>query len=121
MCGRKTWGRTDLRCRSETLGFCNALRRDGINDGDYSEQLTSDTKGAYFPRRREIPSGWWQAFWTRFEDNVGLDRDGALDLLRELGVVAWRWVLGVPRECGESKLKYHAGDAHGHARTSNYT
>lgn len=31
-------------------------------------------------------------------DYVGLDREGALDLLRDLGAVAWRWTVGLPHE-----------------------
>jgi hypothetical protein len=38
------------------------------------------------------PPGWWEAFWHRFEDNLQFNRWEALDVLRELGVVAWRWV-----------------------------
>lgn len=38
------------------------------------------------------PADWWQNFWQRFEDNVGMDQPGALQLLKELGAVAWRWV-----------------------------
>jgi len=78
-------------------------------DGDYVGSLVVDgpsdrpteydgpaLSGAEGPK--DEPPGWWQAFWTRFEDNIGMDRDGAMDLLRELGVVAWRWVLELPRE-----------------------
>ena len=70
-------------------------------DGDYVGSLVVDgpsDRPTEYEGPKDEPPGWWQAFWTRFEDNIGLDRDGALDLLRELGVVAWRWVLGVPRE-----------------------
>ncbi len=38
------------------------------------------------------PPGWWDAFWNRFEDNVGMTRQAALERLRELGAIAWRWV-----------------------------
>ena len=47
---------------------------------------------------KDEPEGWWEAFWMRFEDNTGLDRDDALDLLRELGVVAWRQLEGLLRD-----------------------
>jgi len=70
-------------------------------DGDYVGSLVVDgpsDRPTEYEGPKDEPPGWWQAFWTRFDDNIGLDRDGALDLLRELGVVAWRWVLGVPRE-----------------------
>ena len=33
-----------------------------------------------------VPAGWWEAFWQRFEENVGLTRGQAMDLLHELGV-----------------------------------
>jgi hypothetical protein len=70
-------------------------------DGDYVGSLVVDgpsDRPTEYDGPKDEPPGWWQAFWTRFEDNIGLDRAGALDLLRELGVVAWRWVLGLPRE-----------------------
>ncbi len=75
-------------------------------DGDYVGSLVVD--GPERSRRTDRPTeydgpkneppGWWDAFWDRFEDNVGLDREGARNLLRDLGVVAWRWVLGLPGE-----------------------
>jgi len=70
-------------------------------DGDYVGSLVVDgpsDRPTEYDGPKDEPPGWWQAFWTRFEDNIGLDRDGALDLLRELGVVAWRWILAMPRE-----------------------
>jgi hypothetical protein len=36
------------------------------------------------------PEGWWEAFWKRFEDNTGLSRWNARDLLNSLKMVAWR-------------------------------
>jgi len=39
------------------------------------------------------PPGWWGAFWNRFENNLEFSRWEALDVLKELGAVAWRWVL----------------------------
>jgi len=70
-------------------------------DGDYVGSLVVDgptDRPTEYDGPKDEPPGWWQAFWMRFEDNIGLDREGALDLLRNLGVVAWRWVLGLPRE-----------------------
>ena len=70
-------------------------------DGDYVGSLVVDgpsDRPTEYDGPKDEPPGWWQAFWTRFEDNVGLDRDGPMDLLRRLEVVAWRWVLGIPRE-----------------------
>ncbi|MFP3853878.1 MAG: hypothetical protein ACLFWD_06250 [Anaerolineales bacterium] len=37
------------------------------------------------------PADWWDQFWNRFEDNVGMSRDGARKLWQKLGIVAWRW------------------------------
>ncbi|MFC2055554.1 hypothetical protein ACFLV7_14840 [Chloroflexota bacterium] len=38
------------------------------------------------------PADWWEGFWTRFENNTGLDRYDAYDLWRALGVYAGKWV-----------------------------
>lgn len=40
---------------------------------------------------KDEPPGWWGAFWQRFEENVDMTRENALDMLRELGAVARRW------------------------------
>ena len=37
------------------------------------------------------PPGWWEGFWHRFENNLQFSRWEALDVLRELGAVAFRW------------------------------
>jgi hypothetical protein len=37
------------------------------------------------------PAGWWEAFWKRFEDNTGLSRGKAIDLLRWLKVYPGKW------------------------------
>lgn len=70
-------------------------------DGDYVGSLVVDgpsERPTEYDGPKDEPPGWWQAFWTRFEDNIGLDREDALELLRDLGAVAWRWILGLPRE-----------------------
>ena len=70
-------------------------------DGDYVGSLVVDgpsDRPTEYDGPKDEPPGWWDAFWHRFEDNIGLDREGAMDLLRDLGAVAWRWVLGIPRE-----------------------
>ncbi len=36
------------------------------------------------------PAGWWDAFWKRFEKNTELDRFLALEILRDLGAIAWQ-------------------------------
>lgn len=38
------------------------------------------------------PSGWWGAFWRRFETNTGLSQAQAYDLLRALHMSPWRWI-----------------------------
>jgi len=70
-------------------------------DGDYVGSLVVDgpsIRPTEYAGDKEEPAGWWDAFWMRFEDNTGLDRKDARDLLRELGVVAWRWIEELPRE-----------------------
>jgi hypothetical protein len=78
-------------------------------DGDYVGSLVVDgpsttlrpgpsDRPTEYDGPKDQPEGWWDAFWMRFEDNIGLDRDGAMNLLRELGAVAWRWVTGAPRD-----------------------
>ena len=70
-------------------------------DGDYVGSLVVDgpsIRPTEYDGDKEEPAGWWEAFWTRFEDNTGLDRKDARDLLRELGVVAWRWIEELPRK-----------------------
>src|SRR3990170_3337678 len=53
-------------------------------DGDYVGSLVvdgpSDRPTEYDGEKAE-PEGWWNAFWKRFEDNIGLDRNEAMDLL----------------------------------------
>jgi hypothetical protein len=70
-------------------------------DGDYVGSLVVDgpsDRPTEYDGPKDEPPGWWDAFWQRFEDNTGMDRGGALDLLRELGAIAWRWILQVTRD-----------------------
>jgi hypothetical protein len=70
-------------------------------DGDYVGSLVVDgpsDRPTEYDGPKDEPEGWWQGFWNRFEDNVGLDRGGALGVLRELGAIAWRWIFQVPRD-----------------------
>jgi hypothetical protein len=70
-------------------------------DGDYVGSLGVDgpsDRPTEYDGPKDEPPGWWQGFWNRFEDNVGLDRGGALGVLRELGAIAWRWIFQVPRD-----------------------
>ena len=41
---------------------------------------------------KEGPPGWWDAFWKQFEDNTGLAREQALEILRSLGATARGWI-----------------------------
>ncbi len=38
------------------------------------------------------PSGWWQTFWERYEENTGTTRQEAIRMLQALRVKAWRWL-----------------------------
>jgi hypothetical protein len=70
-------------------------------DGDYVGSLVVDgpsDRPTEYDGPKDEPPGWWDAFWQRFEDNVGMDRGDALDLLRELGALAWRWITNLPRD-----------------------
>jgi hypothetical protein len=70
-------------------------------DGDYVGSLVVDgpsIRPTEYDGDKQEPEGWWEAFWMRFEDNTDLDREDAMDLLRELGVVAWRQLEGLLRE-----------------------
>ena len=37
---------------------------------------------------KEQPSGWWAAFWQRYEENTGMTRQGAFELWYKLRMVA---------------------------------
>jgi hypothetical protein len=66
------------------------------DDADYVGSLVvdgpSDRPTEYDGPKIE-PPGWWDAFWKRYEDNVEMTRDEALQMLRRLGMVAWRWMV----------------------------
>jgi hypothetical protein len=40
---------------------------------------------------KEQPPGWWEAFWQRFEENTGMERQGAYELWQKLRMNAGRW------------------------------
>lgn len=65
------------------------------DEADYVGSLVvdgpSDRPTEYHGSKVEPPD-WWGSFWKRFEKNVGMERQGAFELLRDLGAVAWRWV-----------------------------
>jgi len=43
------------------------------------------------------PPGWWDTFWHRFENNLQFSRWEAMDVLKELGAVAWHWFGAITR------------------------
>jgi hypothetical protein len=62
-------------------------------DGDYVGSLVVDgpsDRPTEYDGPKDEPAGWWEAFWKRFEDNTGLTRWNARDILNELKMVAWR-------------------------------
>lgn len=64
-------------------------------DGDYVGSLVVDgpsDRPTEYEGSKVEPEGWWGAFWNRFEDNVGMSQNEAIDVLRSLGAVAWRWL-----------------------------
>lgn len=62
-------------------------------DADYVGSLvvdgSSDRPTEYDGSKLE-PEGWWNAFWHRFEQNTGISRLNAREILNELKMVAWR-------------------------------
>ena len=63
-------------------------------DADYVGSLVVDS-GKHRPTEYDgpkiEPQGWWGIFWKRFENNTGLDRFQAYDLLESLNAYARRW------------------------------
>lgn len=62
-------------------------------DGDYVGSLVVDgpsDRPTEYDGSKVEPEGWWEAFWNRFEDNIGASRESARELLNELKMVAWR-------------------------------
>jgi hypothetical protein len=62
-------------------------------DADYVGSLVVDgpsQRPTEYDGPKEQPADWWDAFWNRFEDNTGLTRQQAYDLLRSLKALARR-------------------------------
>jgi hypothetical protein len=62
-------------------------------EADYVGSLVVDGESdrpTEYDGPKNQPPGWWDAFWKRFEDNVGLDQWGAIDILRSLKAFAGR-------------------------------
>jgi len=65
------------------------------DDGDYVGSLVVDgpsQRPTEYDGPKAQPADWWQVFWKRFEDNTGLSREQAIDLLRTLNAYAWGWL-----------------------------
>jgi hypothetical protein len=63
-------------------------------DADYVGSLVVDgpsDRPTEYDGPKVQPEGWWEAFWNRFEDNVGLTRWNAREILNQLKMVAWRF------------------------------
>ena len=63
-------------------------------DGDYVGSLVVDGRSdrpTEYDGSKEMPDGWWDAFWKRFEQNTGITRWSARDILNDLKMVARGW------------------------------
>jgi hypothetical protein len=63
-------------------------------DGDYVGSLVVDgpsERPTEYDGPKHMPDGWWDAFWKRFEQNTGITRWSARDILNELKMVARGW------------------------------
>jgi hypothetical protein len=64
-------------------------------DADYAGSLVVEGdsgRPTEYEGPKQEPPGWWRSFWERFEENTGLDKAQALDLLRWLKMDAKRWL-----------------------------
>jgi hypothetical protein len=64
------------------------------DEADYVGSLVVDgpsERPTEYDGPKEQPDDWWFRFWQRFENNTGLSRQDARDLLRRLRFIAWRW------------------------------
>ena len=64
------------------------------NDADYVGSLVVDgpsDRPTEYDGSKTQPAGWWEAFWTRFESNSGINRDTAYTLLRSLDAYTGVW------------------------------
>jgi hypothetical protein len=62
-------------------------------DADYVGSLVVDgasDRPTEYDGSKVEPEGWWQAFWNRFEQNTGISRWSARNIISELKMVAWR-------------------------------
>lgn len=63
------------------------------DEGDYVGSLVVDggtDRPTEYDGPKFEPPGWWESFWHRFENNLQFSRWDALNVLRELGGIAWR-------------------------------
>jgi hypothetical protein len=47
---------------------------------------------------KDEPPGWWEEFWSRFEENLKMSRLEALKILRDLRYDAGRWFDWITRD-----------------------
>jgi len=70
------------------------------DEGDYVGSLVVGGE-SYRPTEHDVPKneppGWWESFWHRFESNLQFSAWESLDVLKELGAVAWHWFDAIAR------------------------
>ena len=68
-------------------------------DADYVGSLVVDgasQRPTEYDGSKVVPTGWWSAFWNRFEMNTGLNQLQAYDLWRSLNIYSG-WCFGLIR------------------------
>jgi len=71
------------------------------SEGDYVGSLVVDgpsDRPTEYDGSKDEPSNWWEEFWTRFEENIGMSRREAIEILRDLRYYAGRWFDWIPRD-----------------------
>jgi hypothetical protein len=71
------------------------------NEGDYVGSLVVDgpsDRPTEYDGPKDEPPGWWEEFWSRFEENLKMSRLEALKILRDLRYDAGRWFDWVTRD-----------------------
>jgi hypothetical protein len=71
----------------------NAQLKRVYEEADYVGSLVVDgpsQRVTEYDGPKEEPADWWNKFWDRFEENTGLSREQALEILRSLKARAWQ-------------------------------
>lgn len=71
------------------------------SEGDYVGSLVVDgpsVRPTEYDGPKEEPPGWWEEFWSRFEENLGISRLEAIEVLRDLRYYAGRWFDWIARD-----------------------